>query len=669
MEIEFPFTLYSDQDPDYSNTSSISPFKDQMPSKRFWKDFYENYRKPILKPLEIPYELYTDNDPLYTETPAISPFIDQMPSTDFWLDFSKKLVESQKSSHIKRKNEPRIGYQILMNLGGRSNPEFMAQEDQMDVPKDLSDGSGLGYTIDPELAQYRPDPNQIIQRLRRVVPASQKVSILEMKPSEHPISDDAILLGPIRSDLGHSHFCAQSSIETLFKKKELFKPISEMAFEQARKKANPYESIGKAIFMNRAAVKIANIDFLYNLTNTNEFDKPSSSDVSQKDLFYFADICAGPGGFTDYMYWRLDKRARGFGMTLRDQNIDKAGHDWASFENFYRTDLIRSFQISYGEDETGSIYSLNNIMFFRQLIQEKTNGEMVSLVTGDGGIAVDGEENDQERLVKRLVMCQFLCALGILRKGGNFVCKVFDVLTDFHSSLLYLVAQCFERFSIVKPYTSRPANNERYIVFLGLREESPQDVFNVLSRANESFQSLNPDETDVMSVFPIEKIPEYFGEYLRASNEELIQGQIDAVDDLLCYAYDPELPTIDQADVTERCMKEWRVPRNKFEDQEWQRQKMLAKEKEEEQLRELERRQRMEEERLRLQQQLLQQQQAIVIEEEIEEKDEEYDPQFTLLGSIISKYRKERRGEIIKAVFSTEHENTETQSPTYFSFE
>ena len=87
MEIELPFTLYSDQDPDYSNTSSLSPFKDQMPSKRFWKDFYENYRKPILKPLEIPYELYTDNDPLYTEMPTISPFIDQMPSTDFWLDF------------------------------------------------------------------------------------------------------------------------------------------------------------------------------------------------------------------------------------------------------------------------------------------------------------------------------------------------------------------------------------------------------------------------------------------------------------------------------------------------------------------------------------------------------------------------------------------------------
>ena len=33
------------------------------------------------------------------------------------------------------------------------------------------------------------------------------------------------------------------------------------------------------------------------------------------------------------------------------------------------------------------------------------------------GICVDGEENIQEILTKRLVLCQYLCALMILRTG------------------------------------------------------------------------------------------------------------------------------------------------------------------------------------------------------------------------------------------------------------
>jgi cap1 methyltransferase len=37
-------------------------------------------------------------------------------------------------------------------------------------------------------------------------------------------------------------------------------------FDCARTKANPYELIGKSIFLNRAAVKLANLDALFDLT-------------------------------------------------------------------------------------------------------------------------------------------------------------------------------------------------------------------------------------------------------------------------------------------------------------------------------------------------------------------------------------------------------------------
>lgn len=35
------------------------------------------------------------------------------------------------------------------------------------------------------------------------------------------------------------------------------------------------------------------------------------------DVLYFADICAGPGGFSEYVLWRCKWHAKGFGMTLK----------------------------------------------------------------------------------------------------------------------------------------------------------------------------------------------------------------------------------------------------------------------------------------------------------------------------------------------------------------
>jgi len=37
----------------------------------------------------------------------------------------------------------------------------------------------------------------------------------------------------------------------------------------------------------------------------------------QRSLFYFADVCAGPGGFSEYMLWRKGYyNSKGFGFTL-----------------------------------------------------------------------------------------------------------------------------------------------------------------------------------------------------------------------------------------------------------------------------------------------------------------------------------------------------------------
>lgn len=79
----------------------------------------------------------------------------------------------------------------------------------------------------------------------------------------------------------------------------------------ARTRSNPYETIGSVIFLNRAAVKMANIDAVFDFMFTNPKKPSGEPAVDKKDLLYFADVCAGPGGFSEYVLYRKGWRAKG----------------------------------------------------------------------------------------------------------------------------------------------------------------------------------------------------------------------------------------------------------------------------------------------------------------------------------------------------------------------
>lgn len=88
----------------------------------------------------------------------------------------------------------------------------------------------------------------------------------------------------------------------------------------------------------RAAMKAANMDAVFNYLFTGEGEnllKKNPIDLNEdgtmkkgvntdrsKPLFYFADVCAGPGGFSEYVLWRKGfYNAKGFGFTLKGNLI------------------------------------------------------------------------------------------------------------------------------------------------------------------------------------------------------------------------------------------------------------------------------------------------------------------------------------------------------------
>lgn len=254
-----------------------------------------------------------------------------------------------------------------------------------------------------------------------------------------------------------------------------FDALESGVFRRARSTANPFERIGRGRFLNRSAMKLVNIDHIFQLTAATSLQSSSSaSSSSTAATFAFADVCGGPGGFSEYLLWRVPRRAPaarvcGFGISLRDEVCD-----WklpsltsipSSLDSASSTEPsalaepptlaeTASFDISYGADGTGDLYQVANIHHFRDFVLAK-QPLGVDVVVADGGFQDARDQSDQEQRMSRLVLAEVLTMFSVLKARGSFVVKTFEVSTPAMLQLVWLLHQCFARVAVVKPVVRR----------------------------------------------------------------------------------------------------------------------------------------------------------------------------------------------------------------------
>lgn len=354
------------------------------------------------------------------------------------------------------------------------------------------------------------------------------------------------------------NFCDPNTLTNILACKSVFDKLEPEEMRRARTRSNPFETIRGVIFQNRAAVKMANIDAIFDFMFTDPRDDNGNSILEPHELLYFADICAGPGGFSEYILWRKKWEAKGFGFTLKGPNDFKLEEFFAgppeSFEPHYGVN---------GIEGDGNIYVSENLREFRRFVLENTEDKGVHFVMADGGFSVEGQENIQEILSKRLYLCQFLCALSILRTGGHFICKLFDVFTAFSVGLIYLIYRTFQHVCIHKPNTSRPANSERYIICKN-RLPNTKDIHDYLYEVNCRLGQLSSTlcDQDVIEVVPLNMLKEEtsFFNYIVESNNRLGEQQIIHLAKIKAFAQNIELYDEKQSDFRRECLQLWKLP-------------------------------------------------------------------------------------------------------------
>lgn len=126
--------------------------------------------------------------------------------------------------------------------------------------------------------------------------------------------------------------------------------------------------------------------------------------------------------------------------------------------------------------------------------------------------------------------------LSTLKKGGNFVCKFFDMLTPFTINLVWLLYQLFDEICIAKPFSSRPANSERYVVCRSLTVTHPTDLIDKLSSILTHMDSGSDQQFIPRAILEDD---EDFIDYMRMRNFRFITQQIESLEEFNMFIQNP----------------------------------------------------------------------------------------------------------------------------------
>ena len=291
-------------------------------------------------------------------------------------------------------------------------------------------------------------------------------------------------------------------------------------WDNSKKYTNPYEikhtnipntknSICKIKPISRAFFKLIEIYNTHHLLPAN--DLPIRT-------FHLAE---GPGGFIEATtYLRNNQNDLYYGMTLlEEKNINVPGWNKVDF-------LLKKYpniKLLKGVDQKGDLYNENNLKY---VIDNYSNS--MHIITGDGGFDFSADFNKQESTAFRLIFTQVIYALVMQKMGGHFVLKIFDIFEDCTIDILYLLNTFYEKVIVMKPYTSRYANSEKYIICKYFKYDNIRDLHPKFIGILKFFNGFDFNKYCVHSILDV-PIQNYYINSINEMNAILGHQQIDNI--------------------------------------------------------------------------------------------------------------------------------------------
>lgn len=303
-----------------------------------------------------------------------------------------------------------------------------------------------------------PPWNEIIFFKGNTLIDKDKLSISYEK-WKHELKDDELELNTLREDI------------------DKYEKMDDGKWEYFKKIVNPYELIftqNKYTNFPQSVCLLCPLSRSYfkmnEMLNLSEFFK-----IFEKELkIRSAHVCEGPGGFIESLMDECEKHRKQLiqttAMTLKPNQPNVPG--WKRAAAFLHK--YRNIRVIYGKDGTGDILKVANQDNFIENCNHKVN-----IFTSDGGFDFSIDYSSQERFIFPLLLASTRICFEVLKEGGTFIIKFFDIYHEGMKDLVYFLSYFFRSWTLYKPATSRPCNPEQYFIGKGYRQ-CPTDILKLL---------------------------------------------------------------------------------------------------------------------------------------------------------------------------------------------
>lgn len=291
-------------------------------------------------------------------------------------------------------------------------------------------------------------------------------------------------------------------------------------WDKTKKVINPYELVyitnKKTRYRSVSTVEPLSRSFYKMVEMSHLFLKEYKNVKSKIRTLHLAE---GPGGFMEgWRYFRnYFKDDILYGITLISN--DKEIPSWKKTNNFLK--MNPQIKLVYGIDGRGDLYNKDNIDY----LGTRLGINSIPIITGDGGFDFSVSYNSQELYASKLLFGQILSALKCQKIGGTFILKFFDMNNLLTLDFLFLLQCCYNKITIYKPFTSRVANSERYVVctgFIGIDSFYLDRLLSVLSLWNSLEANIVLDR--IYSNLPVK-----FYYYVNKLNSNIIKQQVEYI--------------------------------------------------------------------------------------------------------------------------------------------
>ncbi len=285
-----------------------------------------------------------------------------------------------------------------------------------------------------------------------------------------------------------------------------------------KKLTNPYEFIHTQvpdIKLSICKYKPLSRSFFKMIEIINTF-----SFLTEKDAINCFHLAEGPGGFIEaFNYKRNNKLDKYYGMTLISNDINIPS--WKKSSHFINNN--KNVIIEYGSSKTGDLFLKENLIYCKNYYENS-----MDYITADGGFDFSVDFNKQEDLSIKLIIAQIFFAIIMQKTNGNFVLKIFDIFKFKTIEIIFLLSNLYDYVYIYKPYTSRIANSEKYIICKNFKNNNE----NINAEIINNFDNILNNIDSIYSLFNI-KLPKLFLKKIEEINAIYGQQQIENINSTL----------------------------------------------------------------------------------------------------------------------------------------